>query len=867
MPTRDWPHLDDTEYDRRVAALTTAANDGDRYAATALGYLARTQGDQETAMTWWRKAAGPNLDPESDPSTPAATLELLADHEVGKVRGGVAVNPSTPVATLEKLAEDEEVREAVAENPSTPVATLGLLAEDEHAGVRWGVARNPSTPVAPLGLLANNADPRVRFGVAGNVAASMQVFEDLSRADEDFVRARLIDNPCCPPAILISEESQILRADLARRSDLSAAQFETLIEASLRSDVDIYCYGDGTQAAIILNSHAPQAIKDKCLELGLHTSSEHPKPGDSGVFRLLVLLLLAKLSNQGVIRISTKHFNNQPWHDLAIQVVATGNFLHTYDAEYTNTEDNYVESLLTAVTVVDFMFGFRRNTFFYVDKERIMDEIGREYILQLTNPRTQEFPLEITSNPCERTIYRILAQDFAAGVEVNLAGLKHLCEAQGQTGYFELDCGEVVWFKDRDYAALIDSLLSNSTVVNALQKTWRLLDAAQQGFLTDLLRLDTSGAQINETLGLDLKIETLGQSPTGRSEVSWPSEQAIRDAYQLFAGEDPCTDLDELVLWIDQAIEVDEKYTKTFQATHPDITEEFLRFLKKTIDYQDVDFPSGDMKEPERIKAARSWIVSFVISNNLWVSLLRGYFGTGDLDLDQYVLAFAKKNALDFYHWLTPHFPVSPEWHSSLKAEVERKSLESWRMALPKTLIGPLAQALVTDGNEVLRRYYSNPAESLLAWSQNTLIASSPGDTIAIATFIAANSLTPITGLQHLTRHEEPAVRLAAASALAVNPLTPAADLANLAVDEDTKVREGVAANPSTPVATLEKLAKGEDEWVRLKVAWNPATPVATLTFLARDQSASVRKAVYQNPNATDEIRAQAVLLGIEEDE
>jgi cobalamin biosynthesis protein CbiD len=50
-------------------------------------------------------------------------------------------------------------------------------------------------------------------------------------------------------------------------------------------------------------------------------------------------------------------------------------------------------------------------------------------------------------------------------------------------------------------------------------------------------------------------------------------------------------------------------------------------------------------------------------------------------------------------------------------------------------------------------------------------------------------------------------------------------------------------------------------------VAENPSTPVATLELLARDSSASVRKAAYNNPNATDEIRAQAVLLGVEEDE
>jgi hypothetical protein len=42
---------------------------------------------------------------------------------------------------------------------------------------------------------------------------------------------------------------------------------------------------------------------------------------------------------------------------------------------------------------------------------------------------------------------------------------------------------------------------------------------------------------------------------------------------------------------------------------------------------------------------------------------------------------------------------------------------------------------------------------------------------------------------------------------------------------------------------------------------------VATLEKLARDNSVSVRRAAYQSPNATDKIRAQAVLLGIEEEE
>jgi hypothetical protein len=80
-------------------------------------------------------------------------------------------------------------------------------------------------------------------------------------------------------------------------------------------------------------------------------------------------------------------------------------------------------------------------------------------------------------------------------------------------------------------------------------------------------------------------------------------------------------------------------------------------------------------------------------------------------------------------------------------------------------------------------------------------------------------------------------------------------------------MRRGVAENPSTPVAVLKKLAEDTNEDVRMNVAENPSTPVALLQKLARDNRSSVRGRVYNNPNATDEIRAQAVLLGIDEDD
>jgi TPR repeat protein len=168
-PTRAWPHLDDAEYDRRVAVLTAAANKGDSDAATALGYLAKVQGDEETAMSWWQRAAANNLTVERNPSTPAEVLAKLAEtydqgvEEVGE-------NPSTPAKVLEKLAErdDVDLQESVGLNPSTPVSALEKLTEHEDERVRRGVARNPATPVALLEKLAEDEDEDVREAVAEN---------------------------------------------------------------------------------------------------------------------------------------------------------------------------------------------------------------------------------------------------------------------------------------------------------------------------------------------------------------------------------------------------------------------------------------------------------------------------------------------------------------------------------------------------------------------------------------------------------------------------------------------------------------------------------------------------------------------------
>jgi hypothetical protein len=137
-------------------------------------------------------------------STPAATLENLANDPETSVRWTVASNPSTTASTLRILAGDPEtsVREAIASNRSTPVSTLAILADDSENLVRKEIASNQSTPIEVLGFLAKDGTWLVRFAIALNTNASVQVLANLSQDEESNVRRAIAIHPALTTNLL-----------------------------------------------------------------------------------------------------------------------------------------------------------------------------------------------------------------------------------------------------------------------------------------------------------------------------------------------------------------------------------------------------------------------------------------------------------------------------------------------------------------------------------------------------------------------------------------------------------------------------------------------------------------------------------------
>ena len=100
---------------------------------------------------------------------------------------------------------------------------------------------------------------------------------------------------------------------------------------------------------------------------------------------------------------------------------------------------------------------------------------------------------------------------------------------------------------------------------------------------------------------------------------------------------------------------------------------------------------------------------------------------------------------------------------------------------------------------------------------------------------------------------------------IARNPNCSLELLQELTKDADLAVRRNVARNPCASLEILEQLANDVEEDVRSAVASNPNTLSALLKILANDESDSVRTCAYYNIGASDEVRALAVLNGIEE--
>jgi hypothetical protein len=100
----------------------------------------------------------------SNPNTPEATLDLLADGESLVLLERIAENPNTSAYTLSKLAfhDNPRIRAAVAENPSLPESIMWRLASDVHPDVRLRLAESYLLPSTILLALAEDDNPYVQ---------------------------------------------------------------------------------------------------------------------------------------------------------------------------------------------------------------------------------------------------------------------------------------------------------------------------------------------------------------------------------------------------------------------------------------------------------------------------------------------------------------------------------------------------------------------------------------------------------------------------------------------------------------------------------------------------------------------------------
>ncbi|MFH1506114.1 MAG: hypothetical protein ABIE94_03970 [archaeon] len=141
-------------------------------------------------------------------------LDQLAEHEIGWVRRGVALNKYTPVSLLQKLADDERGAGGVAKNPNTPPEVIDRLA---HSPGRVGyviacdVTRNPSASTDTLVYLAEKDDSVIRRSVAANKNLPVGDIERLSKDRSSYeceAGARLyvyegvLWNPSTPTEVL-----------------------------------------------------------------------------------------------------------------------------------------------------------------------------------------------------------------------------------------------------------------------------------------------------------------------------------------------------------------------------------------------------------------------------------------------------------------------------------------------------------------------------------------------------------------------------------------------------------------------------------------------------------------------------------------
>lgn len=98
---------------------------------------------------------------------------------------------------------------------------------------------------------------------------------------------------------------------------------------------------------------------------------------------------------------------------------------------------------------------------------------------------------------------------------------------------------------------------------------------------------------------------------------------------------------------------------------------------------------------------------------------------------------------------------------------------------------------------------------------------------------------------------------------LAVNPETPGYVLADIATIRNNDLRAIIVDHPNVLPQTLELLANVKSKHLRARVARQPKTPRRTLEMLAADPKKMVRRGVLENPNAHDEAKTLAVMIGV----
>lgn len=177
------------------SAIRTLASDLDRDVRTVVAQygappdvLAQLALDPDAFV---RVAAAANSDCPSEALATLANDHSEIEYDDGggfSIREAVSSNPSTPCAVLEVLAQDELCEVLIAGNPSTPVATLEILSESPNVETRANVARNRNTAVHVLRILADDPSESVR---ASTKHFSGSYATHHASADDDSDRAKL----------------------------------------------------------------------------------------------------------------------------------------------------------------------------------------------------------------------------------------------------------------------------------------------------------------------------------------------------------------------------------------------------------------------------------------------------------------------------------------------------------------------------------------------------------------------------------------------------------------------------------------------------------------------------------------------------